>query len=115
MFYKVTPKNLLIDGLVLGLIAYSIYNARTVAKASIAKASIDGSTIGLPEAYWITLAGGVFLVRWSYLAWSYFYGEHANKNPSLLFKFHKAWVTFGAVASFVAYFIINFNFLFFIR
>jgi hypothetical protein len=60
MFYKVTPKNLPIDGLVLGLIAYSIYNARTVAKASI-----DGSTIGLPEAYWITLAGGVFLVRWS--------------------------------------------------
>jgi len=110
MFYKVTPKNLMIDSLVIGLGAFSLYNAKTLAKTSI-----DGSTIGLPEAYWITLAGGVFLVRWSYLAWSYFYGEHANKNPSLLFKFHKAWVTFGAVASFVVYFIFIFNFFFFIR
>jgi hypothetical protein len=99
MFYKFSLKHLMIDGLVLGLGAFSLYNARTVAKASL-----DGSTIGLPEAYWITLACGVFLVRWAYLAWSYFYGESASNNPSLLFKIHKVWVTFGAVVSFIAYF-----------
>ena len=110
MFYKITPKNLVIDSLVLGLCAFSIYNARTVAKASI-----DGKSIGLTEAYWITLAVGVFLVRWAYLAWSYFYGENGNKNPSLLFKIHKVWVTFGAVAAFVMYFIFIYYFLFIIR
>ena len=74
----------MIDSLVIGLCAFSLYNAKTVARASS-----DGSSIGLPEAYLITLAGGVFLVRWAYLAWSYFYGGNANKNPSLLFKIHK--------------------------
>ena len=109
MFYKFTPKNLIIDGLVLGLCAFSLYSARTVAKTSI-----EGN-IGLTEVYWITLAGGVFLVRWAYLGWSYFYGKNANKNLSLLFKIHKVWVTFIGIASFVAYFIIVFNLLFVIR
>jgi hypothetical protein len=99
MFYKFTLKNLMIDSLVIGLGAFSLYSARTVAKASI-----DGSTIGLAEAYLITLAGGIFLVRWSYLAWSYFYGENANKKPSLLFKVHKGWVTFCSVIAFIMYF-----------
>lgn len=102
MFYKVTPKNLLIDGLVLGLVAFSILKSRYAAPADI----------GFTEFYWMLLAVGVFLIRWAYLAWSYFYDENANKNPSLLFKIHKAWVTFCAVASFVMYFI--FIFLFFI-
>ena len=52
------------------------------------------------------------MFRWAYLAWSYFYDENANKNPSLLFKIHKAWVTFGAVAAFVTYFAIIFIFFF---
>jgi hypothetical protein len=63
MFYKFTLKNLTIDGLVLGLGAFSLYNARTVAKASI-----DGSSIGLAEFYWIILASGIFLIRWAFLA-----------------------------------------------
>ena len=100
----------MIDSLVISSGVFSIYNARTVAKASL-----DGKSIGLPEVYWITLAGGIFLVRWAYLAWPYFYGENANKNPSLLFKIHKVWVTFGAVVTFVLYFIIIFYLFYIIR
>jgi predicted membrane channel-forming protein YqfA (hemolysin III family) len=95
-FYKITPKNLVIDGLVLGLVFFSIHKGRSAPEGNA----------GLTEFYWMVLAGGVFLVRWSY-----FYGENANKKPSLLFKIHRAWVTFCAVASFVAYFIFIFIFL----
>jgi hypothetical protein len=101
MFYKLTLKNLMIDGLVIGLVAFSILKSKYAAPADI----------GLTEFYWMLLAAGVFLIRWAYLAWSYFYGENANKNPGLLFKIHKVWVTFGAVVSFVLYFIIIFIFL----
>jgi hypothetical protein len=101
MFYKFTPKNLMIDGLVIGLCVFSIFKGRSVSEGNL----------GLTEFYWMLLAGGVFLVRWAYLAWSYFYGESASNNPSLLFKIHKVWVTFGAVAAFVMYFAIIFIFL----
>lgn len=109
MFYKFTLRNLIIDSLVIGLCAFSIYNARAVAKTSI-----DGNSIGLIEGYWIMLAGGVFLVRWAYLGWSYFYGNNANPNPSVLFRVHKAWVTFCAVTAFVVYFIFLYYLLFII-
>lgn len=101
MYYKVTLKNLMIDGLVLGLVAFSILKSKYAAPADI----------GLTEFYWMLLAGGVFLIRWAYLAWSCFYGKNADKSPTLLFKIHKAWITFGAVATFVAYFAIIFIFL----
>ena len=91
----------MIDGLVLGLVAYSILKSKYAAPADI----------GLTEFYWMVLAAGFFLVRWAYLAWSYFYGENANKNPSLLFKIHRAWVTFGGVCAFATYFVIIFVFL----
>jgi len=103
--YKFTPKNLMIDGLVVGLVVFSIHKGRSVPEGNA----------GLVEFYWMVLAGGVFLIRWAYLAWSYFYGENVNKNPSLFFKIHKVWVTFCTVAAFVMYFIFIYYFLFIIR
>jgi len=94
MFYKFTPKNLTIDGLVVGLVFFSIYKARAMP---------EGSS-GLIEFYWMLLAGGIFLIRWAYLAWSCFYGKSSNKNPSLVFKIQKVLMTCGAVVGLVAYF-----------
>jgi len=91
----------MIDSLVIGLIFFSIHKGRSIP---------EGNT-GLAEFYWMLLAGGVFLIRWAYLAWSCFYGENVNKNPSLLFKTQKVLMTCGAVVGLVAYFIFIFIFL----
>ena len=57
-FYKLTLKNLMIDCLVIGIVAFSIHKGRSVPEGNI----------GLTEFYWMVLAVGVFLVRWAYLA-----------------------------------------------
>ena len=98
MFYKLTLKNLMIDGLVIGLVAFSILKSKYAAPADI----------GLTEFYWMLLAAGIFLIRWAYLAWSCFYGKSANKNPSLVLKIQKILMTFGAVVGLIAYFALIF-------
>ena len=102
MFYKVTRKNLVIDGLVLGLVTFSVLKSHFTAPTEI----------GFAEFYWMVLAAGVFLVRWAYLSWSYFYSENANKIPGVLFKVCKVWVTFIGVISIIAYFVFIFFFLY---
>ena len=109
MFYKLSIKNLTVDVLILSLCAFSIFNARVVANSSVV------GNIGLEEVFWITIAAGVFLARWAYLGWSYFYGENARKSSSPIFKIHRAWVTFGAVVTFIVYFVIVFYLLSIIR
>ena len=103
VFYKLTPKNLMIDGLVIGLVAFSILKSKYAAPADI----------GLTEFYWMLLTAGVFLIRWAYLAWSCFYGKSANNNRNLIFKIQKVLMTCGAVVGLVAYFV--FIFIFFLQ
>jgi hypothetical protein len=108
MFYKVTPKNLAIDGLVIGLCFFSIYKARVGLEGSIG--ALEGDT--KPAAfYWMVLAAGVFLIRLAYLGGIYFYGENANKNLSLFLKIHKYFTTCVWVVVFVMYLVILFKFV----
>ena len=100
-FYKFTLKNLMIDGLIIGLWVFTLLRLKYASPADM----------GMSELYWFVLVFGIVLIRWAYLAWSCFYGEYANKNPSILFKIQKVLMTCGAVVGLAVYFIFIFIFL----
>ena len=88
----------MIDGLIIGLWVVTFLQLKYVPPAY-------SKALGI---FWIMPMFGIVLVRLSYLSCSYFYGKSANQNPSLLFKIHRAWVTFAALVAFILFFMLYF-------
>ena len=107
MFYKLTSKNLILDTWVIGLCFFSIYKAQVGLEESSGALAGDAK----PEVfYWMVLAAGVLLFRLGYLGGICFYGESADKDLNLFLKFHKYFMTFVWVVTFIFYLVILFKF-----